>query len=142
MSVDRARALVTQANLEVGRQLARFHRSIPVGYVIAQEPEPKRRLPRGTEVDLVVSKGPPPAAEPVEQEPRPAVRTTRVEYEVPPGASLQEVRITVEDRRGERTVYRSFHHPGERISEQVTGEGPEAAVRVYVSGVVALEKPF
>jgi len=142
MSVDQARAQVAQASLEVGKQLARFHESIPIGYVIAQDPEPKRKLPRGTEVDLVVSKGPAPTAEPVEQEPKPAVRTTRVEYEIPPGASLQEVRIVVQDRRGERTVYRGFHRPGERISEQVTGEGSDAVVRVYVSGVVALEKPF
>jgi len=142
MSVDRARALVAQANLEVGRQLARFHESIPVGYVIAQDPEPKRKLPRGTEVDLVVSKGLAPTAEPVEPERRPAVRSTRLDYVIPPGASLQEVRIVVADRRGERTVYRSFHHPGERISEQVTGEGPEAVARLFVSGVVAIEKSF
>lgn len=142
MSVDQARAQVTKASLAVGRQLARFHESIPVGYVIAQDPEPERKLPRGTDVDLVVSKGPTPTVEPVEEERKPAVRTTRVEYEIPPGASLQEVRIIVKDRRGERTVYRSFHRPGESISEQVAGEGPDAVVRVYVSGVVALEKPF
>jgi serine/threonine-protein kinase len=142
MSVDQARAQVTKASLAVGKQLARFHESVPVGYVIAQDPEPKRKLPRGSEVNLVVSKGPAPTAEPVEEARKPAVRTTRVEYEIPPGASLQEVRIVVQDRRGERTVYRSFHRPGETVSEQVTGEGPDAVVRVYVSGVVALEKPF
>ncbi len=142
MSVDRARALIAQANLEVGKQLARFHETIPVGYVISQNPEPEKKLSRGASVDLVVSKGPAPTAEPIEGQRKPAVRTTRVEYEVPPGASLQEVRIVVEDRKGERTVYRNFHRPGEKISESVTGEGPDAVVRVYVSGVVAEEKPF
>jgi beta-lactam-binding protein with PASTA domain len=142
MSVDRARALLTQANLEVGKQMARFHETIPVGYVIAQNPEPDKKLARGTPIDLVVSKGSAPTAEPLEEENKPAVRSTKVEYEVPPGASLQEVRIVVEDRKGERTVYRNFHRPGEKISETVTGEGPDAVVRVYVSGIVQVEKPF
>jgi hypothetical protein len=142
MSVDRARALLTQENLEIGKQLAKFHETIPVGYVITHSPAPDKKVPRGTAVDLVVSKGPAPTAEPIEEERKPAVRTTRVEYDIPPGASLQEVRIVVEDRRGERTVYRDFRRPGERLSETVTGEGPDAVVRVYVSGVLAEEKPF
>ncbi|MFB3881026.1 MAG: PASTA domain-containing protein [Armatimonadota bacterium] len=142
MSVDRARALLTQENLEIGKQLARFHRSIPVGYVIAQNPPADKKVARGTSVDLVVSKGPTPEAEPVEEDEKPAVRTTQVEYDVPPGASLQEIRIVVDDRRGERTVYRDFRRPGEKVSESVTGEGPNAVVRLYVSGVLAQEKPF
>jgi serine/threonine-protein kinase len=142
MSVDRARALLTQQNLALGKQLARFHETIPIGYVITQNPQPDQKLPRGAEVDLVVSKGPAPTAEPIEEKQKPAVRTTRVEYEIPPGASLQEVRIVVEDRRGERTIYRGFHRPGENISEMVTGEGPDAVVRVYVSGILAEEKSF
>ena len=142
MSVDRSRALVAQQNLEVGKQLARFHQTVPVGYVIAQNPEPGKKLPRSSAIDLVVSKGPAPAAEPLEEVRRPGVRSTQVEYLVPPGASLKEVRIEVEDRKGVRTIYRNFHRPGETISETVTGEGPEAVVRVYVSGVVEVEKSF
>ncbi len=142
MSVDRARALVTQENLQIGKQIARFHETIPVGYVIAQNPAAEQKVTRGSDVDLVVSKGPAPTVEPLEEERKSTVHSTRIEYEVPPGASLQEVRIVVEDRKGERTVYRSFHRPGERISETVSGEGPDAVVRLYVSGVVAEEKPF
>ena len=142
MSVDRARALLSQQNLDVGKQLARFHETVPLGYVITQHPDPDKKLPRGTSVDLVVSKGPAPTAEPIEEQPKSGVRTTRVDYEVPSGASLQEVRIVVQDSKGERTVYRSFHRPGEKISETVTGEGPDATLRVYVSGVVQEERPF
>ncbi len=142
MSVDRARALLAQENLEVGKQQARFDETIPLGYVIEQSPEPGKKLARGTEIDLIVSKGPAPTAEPVEDERKPTTRTTEIDYTVPPGASLQEVRIVVIDRRGERTVYRDFRRPGEQIAETVTGEGPDATVRLYVSGVVQEEKSF
>jgi len=141
MSVDRARALLRQENLTIGKETARFHNKVPLGYVIAHAPMPDQRVPRGTAVDLIVSKGPAPTAEPDERE-RQGARTTQVEYEVPPGANLQEVKIVVQDRQGERVVYRNFHHPGEKVVETVSGEGPEVVVRVFLSGVLDQEKSF
>jgi serine/threonine-protein kinase len=141
MSVDRARALLRQENLTIGKETARFHNKVPLGYVIAHAPMPDQRVPRGTAVDLIVSKGPAPTAEPDERE-RQGARTTQVEYEVPPGANLQEVKIVVQDRQGERVVYRNFHHPGEKVVETVSGEGPEVVVRVFLSGVLDQEKNF
>jgi serine/threonine-protein kinase len=140
MSVDRARALLREEKLTIGNESARYHPQIPLGYVIGHAPQPEQRVPRGTPVDLVVSKGPAPTVVPIEEEA--GLRRTRVEYEVPPGASLQEIRIVVQDRNGERTVYRNFHRPGERIHETVSGEGPGAVVRVYLSGVLAQETPL
>ncbi|MBN1458558.1 MAG: PASTA domain-containing protein [Armatimonadetes bacterium] len=140
MSVDRARALLRQEKLTIGNESARYHAQIPLGYVIGHAPQPEQRVPRGTSVDLVVSKGPAPKVVPLEE--NAGLRRTRVEYEVPPGASLQEIRIVVQDKNGERTVYRNFHRPGERVQETVSGDGPGAVVRVYLSGVLAQETPF
>jgi serine/threonine-protein kinase len=140
MSVDRARALLRQEKLTIGNESARYHPQIPLGYVVGHAPQPEQRVPRGTPVDLVVSKGPAPTVVPIEE--AAGLRRTRVEYEVPPGASLQEIRIVVQDKNGERTVYRNFHRPGERIQETVSGEGPGAVVRVYLSGVLAQETPL
>ena len=64
------------------------------------------------------------------------MRSTDVDFTVPPGAELQEVLITVEDRDGKRTVYRGYHQPGERIRKKASGVGPRIAVEVYLSGLV------
>ncbi len=140
MSVDRARALLRQENLTVGKETARYDSKVPVGYVVGQAPEPDQRVPRATPVDLLVSKGAPPRIEPPEGSGEGGIRRTEVEYEVPPGANLQEVRIEVQDRRGSRTVYRNIHRPGETVREKVSGEGPQIVVRVYLSGLVVVEK--
>ena len=140
MSVDRARALLRQENLTIGKETARYDEKVPVGYVLGHAPEPEQRVPRSTPVDLLVSKGPAPSIERPGGGDAGGMRRTEIEYEVPPGANLQEVRIVVQDRRGERTVYRNIHRPGEIVRETVSGEGPGVVVRVYLSGLVVEEK--
>jgi len=141
MSVDRARALLRQAKLSVGRETARYHEKVPIGYVVGQVPQPAQKVPRGTAVELWVSKGPRPHVELDRGRPAGAdARSAEVSYTVPPGASLQEVRISVQDRSGERTAYRKFHQPGERIVQTIAGEGPEITIRVYLSGLLVQEK--
>jgi serine/threonine-protein kinase len=142
MSVERARALLRQANLTLGRETARYDDGVPVGYVLGHAPEPDQRVPRGTPVDLLISKGPTPLVEPADDVGGPGIRRTEIDYVVPPGASLQEVRIVVEDQRGKRMVYRHRHRPGERVRESVEGTGPGVTVRVYLSGLVVQEKPL
>lgn len=141
MSVDRARALLREAKLVVRRERARYSKSVPVGYVLAQQPPAGRRVPRGTEVELLVSKGARPRTEVPEEKPvAEGPRSTDIELAVPPGASLQEVRIIVIDREGERVAYREYHEPGETVKQTVTGEGPKVTVRVYLSGLLVQEK--
>jgi serine/threonine-protein kinase len=141
MSVDRARALLRAAKLTVGSEQARYDPDVPVGYVLAQAPEPDQKVPRGTSVDVWVSKGPPPQVEVAAGQPTAlGARRTEVDFAVPPGPSLQEVRISVQDQRGERTVYRNFHRPGERVRQTISGEGPEITIRVYLSGLLVQEK--
>jgi len=141
MSVDRARALLKQARLVVKREKARYHPKVPVGYVLGQNPPPGGKVPRGTEVDLVVSKGPEPETEVIQDQPADAgPHSKSIELTVPPGASLQEVKIIVTDSQGEHVAYREYHEPGDVVTETVTGEGPNAVVRVYLSGLLVQEK--
>jgi beta-lactam-binding protein with PASTA domain len=141
MSVDRAIALIRQAKLEVRTQKAKYHPKVPTGYVLGQSPAPDTTVPRGSSLDLVVSKGPKPETAIVgEAPPKEEVRSTEISLTVPPGASLQEVRIVVKDRKGERTVYTGFHQPGETVARTVSGEGPTITVQVYLSGLLIEER--
>jgi serine/threonine-protein kinase len=143
MSVDRARALLRQARLVVKREKAVYHPTVPVGYVLGQRPGPGAKVPRGTEVDLVVSKGPEPETEIINpDESAPGPHSLTVTLTVPPGASLQEVKIIVTDEKGEHVAYQEYHEPSDEISQRVTGEGPKAVVRVYLSGLLVQEKPI
>jgi hypothetical protein len=143
MSVDRALALLREAKLIVRKQRARYHEKVPVGYVLAQRPPAGERVPRGTEVELWVSKGPEPETEVEEQAPvDEGPRSTQIEVTVPPGASLQEVKIVVTDRRGTHTIYEQYLEPGEVVSQTVTGEGRKCTARAYVSGILAREVDF
>ena len=141
MSVDRARALLHKANLTVDREMARCDGKVPIGYVVGHAPKPGQKVPRGTGIELWVSKGPPPEPEltgPGGDED--ITRSTQVDFLVPPGAGLQEVRIVVRDQRSERTVYRNFHEPGDRVRQSVSGQGPEVVVQVYLSGLLVQER--
>jgi len=141
MSVDRARALVREAKLVVGRERAEYHPKVPIGYVFGQAPKPADKVARGSEVQLLVSKGPEPEPTVIgSSRPREEVRSTEIKLTVPPGASLQEVRIVVRDRKGEQTVYTGHHQPGETIVRTVSGEGPSIVVQVYLSGIVVEER--
>ncbi len=141
MSVERARALLRQERLAVGQQQARYHPSAAIGYVIGHAPEPGQRVPRGTTVDLWVSKGPEPTVQVIERSPETeGTRSTEVELTIPPGASVQEVRVVVRDRNGQRTVYRDFHRPGETVTQAVSGEGPRIVIRVFLSGLLVQER--
>ncbi len=140
MSVERARALIGEAKLVVGKERARYDKKVPISYVMEQAPKPKETVLRGSEVELVVSRGPKPSAEVTgEETPLPQIRSTEISFEVPPGPSLQEVRIVVRDKHGERTVYTGYHQPGETVTRTVSGEGPNITVQIYRSGILAEE---
>ena len=143
MSVDRARALLRKAGLGIGRETATFDTKIPIGYVVGQAPQPGEQVPRGMAVGYSVSKGPPPDI-PSTQPPPPSgeARTTQIDFVVPPGASLQEVRIVVQDDDGERTAYSQIHQRGDHISQTVSGKGASISVKVFLSGELMQERTF
>jgi len=145
MSVDRARALIRTAKLAVGRESAKYHPAMPIGYVITQQPAPNTRRPRNSEIALIVSRGPEPREGGEEGATLPATtgkRSYDVEFVIPPGPSLQEVRIVVTDQNGEHEVYRGSHQVGETVRKRVRGEGPEVMVQIFDSGFLAEQHTF
>jgi beta-lactam-binding protein with PASTA domain len=144
MAVERAKALLSKAKLSAGKQTVAFHAEVPIGYVINQNPQPGQRVARSSEVTLLISKGAqPPAGEEDQVLPSPSgIHTTEVDLTVPPGASLQEVRIVVHDKNGEQEVYRQSLQPGEVVHESVQGEGPGAIVETYLSGILMERRRF
>lgn len=140
MSVERARALLNEARVTLGSQRTEHDDRVPIGYVLRQTPAPGQRVPRGASVDLWLSKGPAPRV--VFEQPG-AGRLTRsadIELPIPPGAELQEVRIVVTDRDGERTVYRGYHQPGETVRERVSGVGERITIEVFLSGLLVEQR--
>jgi serine/threonine-protein kinase len=140
MSVERAKGLLVSRSLRPGQEKVDFHPEVPAGYVIQQSPLPGTRLKRDSFVHLQVSKGPRPPEAGSEEPGPPAVKSGEVSLVVPPGARLQEVKIVVEDGKGEHTIYEEFHHPGEAVTCPVSGEGERVTAKVYVSGELLLEK--
>lgn len=141
MSRDRALALLREAGLSVGREQARYDAKVPLGYVLEQDPAKGEKVRRGSSVDLIISKGPAPPVEVVEDPSRGAgVRSADIDLVIPPGASLQEVRITVRDDDGERNAYVGNHGPGERITQTVTGRGGTIRIQVFLSGLLIQER--
>jgi len=146
MSMDRARALVKSAKLLVGKESASFDAKIPIGYVISQHPPPGRKVPRNSEIALTLSRGPElregGESEGVSTPSTTGPRSYNVEFVIPPGPSLQEVRIVVVDANGERELYRGSHQVGETVRQRVRGEGPGVSVQVFLSGFLAEQHNF
>lgn len=142
MSVDRAKALLHEARLTVGKEGASYHDKIPIGYVISQEPQAGTRVIRNTPVNVVVSRGPEPPEEANFPQNPTGLRFYDVEFLIPPGPSLQDVRIVVLDSAGEHEVYHQSHQVGETVRKRVSGQGPDLKVQIYVSGNLAEEHAF
>ncbi len=144
MSVDRARALLRKAGLAPGREKAVFDSKVPIGYVVGQIPDSGEQVAKGMGIDLLVSKGPAPPPLPPEEGEAGAdgVRSTEIEFIVPTGAGLQEVRVVVHDDGGETQVYSKVHERGDRVALRVTGKGAEISVKVYLSGELMRERTF
>jgi eukaryotic-like serine/threonine-protein kinase len=54
---DAAVQRLVEAHLRLGNVRRAFHDTVPAGHVIRQSAEPSSRIPQGTRVDIVVSKG-------------------------------------------------------------------------------------
>jgi len=74
MSERRAEAVLKEKSLFLGQRRYIYHASLPKGFVVEQLPAPGTRLPKNSEVQAVISKGPRPAAppRPRAEQPRPA----------------------------------------------------------------------
>lgn len=155
LTLEEARVELEAAGLSVSDKdiVRRYDPTAPLGEVLDQSPKPGEKVGRGSEVSLVVSKGPRPSFEGrareglLQQQPEGAARGTEglerksaiVEVTVPPGLGKQEVRIEVEDADGVRTVFDDFRAPGERVAVKVTGRG-RTLVRVFLNEELVKEQ--
>ena len=123
-----------------------YNEKVPVSQVIRQDPEKGTLAPLDSSISLVVSLGPKPIAvtpdEPV-AEPDDGGRSFQVAVTVPPDADGdQEVRIVLDDSRGETTSFQESRAPGDKVSETVTGYGSRVRIKVYVAGELVSDKTY
>jgi beta-lactam-binding protein with PASTA domain len=130
----------------IGKIRQEYSEDVPVNSVIAQDPRAGLRRPPGSAVDLVISQGPKPVAEPVPPDSSSTSGEQRrfsVAVEVPGDADgAQEVLIKVDDDRGETTAYDRTHYPGDKFTKNVTTEGSSARIRVYVGGSLVSDATY
>jgi hypothetical protein len=143
-TVDRAREMLQQADLEVGVEQDIHDELTPKGYVISQSPPAGSRLEKGEKVNLVVSKGPATRKAGTEEEEKQEsvkeeIHAGRVKIHVPDQPRLQQVKIVVRDSQGEHVVHDQLHAAGEVISEEVSGIG-NTLVEVYLNNRLVQSK--
>lgn len=116
-----------------------------VGVVIKQDPEKGMMATPGSSINLVLSLGPKPE-EPSQDGTATASgreRNFAVSVHVPSGTDgQQEVRIVVDDDRGESTVLQEFHDSGDEFEQDVTGYGDKVRIRIYIGGHVVSDKSY
>jgi beta-lactam-binding protein with PASTA domain len=161
VSFEKARMLLEKAGLKLGDRKSEFDALASRGNVIRQLPDAGENRPRGTRIDLVLSKGPEPLPsydEPEVIEPTPAPPTPDEEpaapsadpaddrtsyltvgYDIPSDAAPHHIRIDVTDKSGTRTVYDELREPGERLSQDVEGTGKKITIKVYDNDVLVSE---
>ena len=161
IALDRAKRIVESNGLKIGQVKYEYDTMVAKGNVLSQTPQPGETKPRGSAVDVVLSKGeePTPTPEPMTSDdmsppiessptetPTPTAtddvnqnerqRTFAVGYKVPSDGQPHHVRIDVEDRNGQRTSYDETHQPGETISKDVEGIGSQITIKLYDNDVL------
>lgn len=118
----------------------------PEGQVIKQDPDKGTMAPVDTEINFTVSKGPKmdnPLDESSTSEPDGTPRSFQVSVEVPEDAAgEQEVKIVLNDSRGETTPYLEYRQAGDTVNETVTAYGDKVHIKVYVGGRLVYDKSY
>jgi eukaryotic-like serine/threonine-protein kinase len=115
MTLQEANEALERAGLSVGDVQQVFHATVPANQVIKQSIRPTTKLERGTGIDLVVSKGPEPAAPantaantvaPEAPDPDPEVTLIQdTNYDSPdPSQRRFRVTVTVQGQRSGQTI--------------------------------------
>jgi len=135
-----ANSIITRDGFSSGAPRQKSDDTVPLGFVISQEPPGSSKVPPGTVVTLTLSSGP--AVPPEEPTPTPGAidenkplkeQAFSLSIKVPDTASEpQEVRVVISDQEGEQTAYDATHQPGDRFKVTVTGKGSPVRIRVYV----------
>jgi serine/threonine-protein kinase len=132
------------AGFTIGKVTTEYSDKVPLNAVIRQDPEKGSPAPPGSSISLVISLGSKP--EPPTQDTgategkqRNFAVSVRVQPEL---QGQQEVRIVVDDDRGETTIMQEFHDPGDTFDQDVVAYGDRVRIRVYVGGRVVSDKSY
>lgn len=149
MSVDKARQMLEKVGLKMGNLTRQWDYAEPSGNVVEQASLPGQRKPRGTRIDLTVSKGPEPepTPEPDPVLPTPAPEATpapsdgaekifSIPYKVPGDGKTHRIRVDVEDANGLHTAYDESHDAGDSVKVEVTVTGKPYQIRLYDNDVL------
>lgn len=145
-----ANQAIEDEGFAVGKVTTEYSDKVPMYAVIRQSPEHDSMAPPGSSVDMVVSLGS--KTEPAAStdntnnntsETTGQQRKFKVAVDVPADADgAQEVRIIVNDDRGENTAIQEFHDPGDKFSQLVTTYGDNVRIRVYVGGRLMSDETY
>jgi len=131
LTLEAAKEKLESMNLSLAGNVNRaFSYDYLPGQVIDQEPAKNTEVVEGTEVKLTVSAGP-----------GPEEKRVTVVVSVPKDGEEHEVKIMVEDVRGNNEVYVNMHPPGDEFKKNVRYYG-HATIRVYIDGELRKEKSF
>lgn len=135
-TVDDAKSLLASLGLELDEPVVEVrHREVEAGKVVAQVPEPRRKVERFTRVRAEVStgrSGPRSGSDP--DGPR-SLYKIRIGVPDEVDESIL-VRVDITDAVETRTIYEQRHTAGESIEVQAEGIGKEATFRVFFDGEV------
>ncbi|SHE36053.1 Stk1 family PASTA domain-containing Ser/Thr kinase [Desulforamulus putei] len=129
LTQEAARAELNKVGLELGDVISQAESfDYLSGQIIAHQPGAGEEVEQGTRVNIILSKGPGPAA-----------RDVTVRITVPDDGQTHEVKIETEDVRGKYYPYISTHQPGDHVAKSIRLYG-KGKVRVYMDGNLVDEK--
>lgn len=140
--------LASEKGFTITKVTGEHNDRVPVNSVVSQNPEAGIARAPGSAISLVVSLGPGPGSgsgsdDSSDNRPTSEERKFDILVEVPNDVDgLQEVRIVVEDDRGETTAYQRYHEPGDRFTETVDGYGSSVRIKVYVGDQLASDAKY
>ena len=116
------------ANLTLGTITEEETTRFPAGKVARQDPPAGTRLPQGSPVNLLVSKG--------IYNPKnlPVYPIRSYIYYVPAGPYEQRVQIFLEDDNGREEIYNQIHHPDDRVEINNVYAVGTSTIEVQVNG--------
>ena len=136
LSQSDASSKLVSAGLIIGSTQRQYSDTVPEGFVISQKPISNSKVPRDSNVDIVLSKGINPSSENLENNVVTETTTTdyNVDISVPEdNQSPQTVKIIVIDDNGENTIFEEDREPGDKFTVTVPTVGRHPRIQVFVA---------
>lgn len=141
-----ARRVLESLGLKVGEISREYNDIVPPGCVVSQDPPQYSVVPVGSEVSLVISRGPEPilafqTPDLGTEEPVPD-RRFRITVRVPDGPDPQQIQIQVTDQTGTRIAFDEPRSPGDRFTREILAYGDVVEIQVMSNGRVFFQRSY